>query len=150
MRLLWLLLGTALVLPGCDFTREGYLPPAVHISGVILQDFPLTRDGNPWDPDGAADVAVEIQNIGGTAFARSAVVPNVASLPENGLTLDLDLDVRGERTFYLVVLDDDGPTSEIIAVSEPFSYADLEAAAADTMSIQDDRGRLRALLRLTP
>lgn len=150
MRPLGFLLVAAFSLSGCDFVHDGYVPPAARITGVVLQELPLTRsNGAPWDSDSHADVVVEIQNIGGVALARSARVTDLAALPDGGLAVDLAFDVRGERDFFLVVNDGDGDTVELMASSEAFTYADLTATPADAVSIGDGGHRLRALLRVT-
>ncbi|MFO0557070.1 MAG: PDZ domain-containing protein [Polyangiales bacterium] len=98
-------------IPAALREQGGFTPPpdTLHHLGMVSAECPrLTRDGRPWDGDGAPDLYVVFLRNGEEVF-RSRTVNN-SFTPTWSLPTDaIDLFVRNSDVFRVELRDDDGP-----------------------------------------
>lgn len=133
---------------GCDYLDEGY-DPTIRVVDVVLTQAPLTRaNGEAWDEDGPADMVAEIQNIAGDPVVRSETYTDLASLPGEGLALNLSFEIRTGDTFALSLLDADLDAPEVMAYTETFTFEALDQNGGDTFLLADAAGTTQARLTI--
>lgn len=137
----------AMLLSACDFSG-GDSTPLARVSNATVLEAPLQPDGDGmWDPDGAPDLFVEIQDISGRAVFQSAVFENTAILPEGGLDTGAAFDILSDfRTYYVVLIDVDPDGYELMAVSEPFDATLLTASVDGEVTLGGDDFQIKLQL----
>lgn len=137
----------AALLTGCDFAG-GLGDPVASVANTTLIAAPLDASGG-WDPDGAPDLLVEVQDISGRAIYRSQVFENTALIPEGGLDLNDGFDVFNDfRSYYIVLIDVDPDGYELIAVSEAFNAEALANATDGTVTLGAPGDALQVVLQV--
>lgn len=98
-------------IPAALREQGGFTPPpdTLHHLGLLSAECPrLTRDGRPWDGDGAPDLYVVFLRNGEEVF-RSRTIQNSFTPTWNLPTDAIDLFIRNADVFRVELRDDDGP-----------------------------------------
>lgn len=97
-------------IPAALREQGGFTPPpdSLHHLGIVSAECPqLTRDGRPWDSDGAPDLFIVLIRNGEEVY-RSRTINN-SFTPEWNASDAIDLFVRNEGVLRIELRDDDGP-----------------------------------------
>ena len=116
----------ALALTGCDFSESAGPATPVSISSIEVSNL----QDRAWDEGSNPDVFVEIRNLAGRAYYRSAPIQNADVSGTLTFTIDETVEV-GPPTAPLIVgvfdMDEDLVHSDVMGYTTSFTAAELAA-----------------------